>query len=489
MIAVGYLRVSTDEQAEHGISIPAQKSRILAYCQSQGWDLYKFYIDDGYSGKDLDRPDMKNLLHDVSAQAFDVVIVIKLDRLSRRQKDVLYLLEDVFEPVNVGFKSVAEPFDTTTSFGKAAIGMMAVFAQLERETIVERVVSAKKEAAKQGRFMGGVAPYGYIHNPLTKSLEIDDVTAEVVRAIYAKYLRGDVGYQTIVEWLDSQKIPAPKAKYWNRVTIVKILTSPLYAGYIEHKGALNAGKHNGIISVADWESVQRLLATHRKYKPRKIHTGLVSGLVYCAECGARMRTKNVWQNHPCTDPKHVIRYYICYSQDGGTPHMIKDPACRCGYKDANRIDQQVIEQLMNYSLTIGNLHQASKKWIDHKKVPHAKNLIVKYQKEVAAMKGKMERWYSAFEQGTLDPDQLMDRVKGLRMHKVYLEGKVEEYKKEIELQEERNLSVELVVNTLRNFKRLWPNATPEERRGIIVNTIKSIQVHKDDRIEIEFFED
>ena len=87
--AAAYLRVSTDEQAEHGISLPAQKSRLIAYTQAQGWDLYAFYIDDGYSGKDLNRPAMKKLIQDVKDQKFNHIIVIKLDRFSRRQKDVL----------------------------------------------------------------------------------------------------------------------------------------------------------------------------------------------------------------------------------------------------------------------------------------------------------------------------------------------------------------------------------------------------------------
>lgn len=489
MIAAGYLRVSTDEQAEHGISIPSQKSRILSYCNSQGWELYKFYIDDGYSGKDLERPDIKALIRDSESRSFDVVVVIKLDRLSRRQKDVLYLLEDIFEPLNIGFKSVAEPFDTTTSFGKAAIGMMAVFAQLERETIVERVIMAKNEAAKQGRFMGGIPPYGYKHNPVTKSIEIDEITAEVVRMIYAKYLHGDMGYQAITNWLESKKIPAPRAKHWNRSTVLKILTNSVYAGYREHNGVLNEGKHKGIVSIEEWESTHKLISSRQNSTPSKIHSGLISGLIFCTECGARMRTKNVWQNHPCTDPKHITRYYVCYSQDGSTPYMIKYSKCQCGYKVANDIDKLVVDQLMSYSLNTTILFKTSKKLLSNKKTSHAKIMIEKHQKELDTIKGKMDRWYTAFELKSLDPEQLMDRVQELRKKKIYLEEKLEEYKNELEAQDERKLNIELLVKTLKNFKQIWPKATPEERRGIIVNTIKSVHVSKNNDIKIEFITD
>jgi site-specific DNA recombinase len=215
VLAAIYTRVSTDEQAEHGISLDAQKSRLIAYCQAQGWEIYDFYIDDGYSGKDLERPQIKRIIEDAQAEKFNAIVVIKLDRLSRRQKDVLYLLEDIFEKHNVGFKSATEPFDTTTAFGKAAIGMMAVFAQLERETIVERVRMAKKEAARQGRFGGGSAPYGYTYNIATKKLEVNDMQAEVVKMIYDIYNSGK-GFQLTADTLNKKGIAGPLSPTWHR---------------------------------------------------------------------------------------------------------------------------------------------------------------------------------------------------------------------------------------------------------------------------------
>jgi len=145
MTVAGYVRVSKEEQAEKDISIPAQKSRIMSYCQSQGWELHDLYVDDGYSAKDLNRPEMKRMIKDVTSKKFNTIVVVRLDRISRSQKDVLYLIEDIFEPANIGFKSVTQTFDTTTAFGKAAIGMIAVFAQLERDQLIERVGEAKKK--------------------------------------------------------------------------------------------------------------------------------------------------------------------------------------------------------------------------------------------------------------------------------------------------------------------------------------------------------
>ena len=132
-----YIRVSTLEQAQEGYSIGAQKERLLAYCKAHGWGVADFYIDGGYSGSNLNRPGIQKLIAEVAS--FDLVLVLKLDRLSRSQRDTLHLIEDIFLPNNVDFISMSESFDTSTPFGRAMIGILSVFAQLEREQIKERL--------------------------------------------------------------------------------------------------------------------------------------------------------------------------------------------------------------------------------------------------------------------------------------------------------------------------------------------------------------
>ena len=128
--AIGYVRVSTEEQAREGISIEAQKERITALATAKGWNLIKIIEDAGYSGKNLNRPGAKALLDICRKTEVDVVIVYKLDRITRKQKDLWYLLEEIFEANRVDFVSVTEAFDTTTAAGKAFLGMLGVFAQL-----------------------------------------------------------------------------------------------------------------------------------------------------------------------------------------------------------------------------------------------------------------------------------------------------------------------------------------------------------------------
>jgi len=158
--AVGYVRVSTDEQVAEGISLENQEARVRAYAESQGWELAHLYREEGYSGKIMDRPELQRMLQDLRSGGIGVVLVYKVDRLTRRQKDLWNLLEDVFEPQGVGFKSVVEPFDTTTASGKAFLGMLGVFAQLERDTISERTKDALGLKTRKGEYLGS-PPLGY----------------------------------------------------------------------------------------------------------------------------------------------------------------------------------------------------------------------------------------------------------------------------------------------------------------------------------------
>jgi site-specific DNA recombinase len=158
--AVGYCRVSTDEQAQDGLSLDYQQSRIKAYAESQDWHLIGFYIDAGYSGKDTNRPEFQRMLSDLRSGKADILIVLKLDRITRRQRDLLNLLEGILEPSGIGFKSVQEPFDTSTGMGKAFIGMVSVFAQLEGDMISERTTSILRNKRQNGEWVGRV-PFGF----------------------------------------------------------------------------------------------------------------------------------------------------------------------------------------------------------------------------------------------------------------------------------------------------------------------------------------
>ena len=162
-----YIRVSTDRQAEEGYSIEVQTERLEAYTKTFDGDVqYELYIDDGFSGASLERPAMQRLIADAENGVVTHILVLKLDRLSRSQKDTLHLIEDVFLPHNVAFVSVQESFNTATAFGRAVVGILSVFAQLERENIYERTRSGMQKRVEAGYWPGGGGvPFGYDYDP------------------------------------------------------------------------------------------------------------------------------------------------------------------------------------------------------------------------------------------------------------------------------------------------------------------------------------
>lgn len=482
--AAAYLRVSTDEQVEHGISLPAQKSRLLAYAQAQGWELYDYYIDDGYSGKSLDRPAMQRMMDDAQNKKFNYIIVIKLDRLSRRQKDVLYLLEDILEPNNVGFKSVTEPFDTTTPFGKASIGMMAVFAQLERETIVERVKMAKKEAAKQGRFGGGGTPFGYSYDLAKKMLMIDYEYSPTVELIYSLYESGKYGFRLLANDLIRRNISSPAGGVWYKDTVKKILSNPTYAGYIHRRTELSEGKHQSIIDRDRWHRVQDMISGGYVPRPKKDSDNLLTGVIFCGRCEARMRFKTQTRrnaNDPLKD--RAQKYYICYSR-AGYDRMVKDPDCQLPFVHVEYANKVVIEHLTKLSLSPSLLKESADQALKKRSKSTSMQELNAATKELSLIRKKIERWNTAFETGAIEIDDLMQRTKDLREKRVALEKSIDEMQRLVSEENKSLITTQEVIDLVRQFHLIWEDATPDEQRVIIASLVDKVLVYDTDRIEV-----
>lgn len=185
-----YIRVSTTEQALEGYSVAEQESRLRRYCEAMGFQIHKVHIDAGFSGASLDRPAIKEVIKDVQNHIVSKVIVWKLDRLSRSQKDMLIMLEDVFLTNDCDFISMMESFDTSTAFGRAIVGILAAFAQLERENIRERTTMGRHARLAQGHYNGARPPLGYRFLEGCNDLRIDPYEASIVREIFSMFLAG-----------------------------------------------------------------------------------------------------------------------------------------------------------------------------------------------------------------------------------------------------------------------------------------------------------
>ena len=287
-----YIRVSTLSQLEEGYSIEEQKAKLESYCDIKDWHIYKVYTDGGFSGSTTERPALEQLIRDAERKKFDTVLVYKLDRLSRSQKDTLFLIEDVFIKNGIEFLSLQENFDTSTPFGKAMIGLLSVFAQLEREQIKERMQLGKLGRAKAGKsMMWARTSYGYNYQKETGTLDINPAQSLVVKYIFERYLAG----RSITKLRDDLNENYPKEISWNYRVIRGILSNPVYCGYNQYKGQLFTGDHEPIITEDVYKRTQEELKIRQriaaeKTNPRPFQAKyMLSGLAQCGYCGAPLK--------------------------------------------------------------------------------------------------------------------------------------------------------------------------------------------------------
>jgi len=181
--AVGYVRVSTEEQAKEGTGIETQKDRVYYFCKGKGWEITEWYIDAAHSGSNLERPEIKRLINDVKEGKVDIVVIYKLDRLSRNLVHLRYVYNDVFKENNVDLVSTCESIDTTTPSGRMAFNILGSFAEFERDMITSRMNDARLLKAKNGGHAGGAIPYGFKKDE-KGNIVSDEIQVEVVRSMF-----------------------------------------------------------------------------------------------------------------------------------------------------------------------------------------------------------------------------------------------------------------------------------------------------------------
>ncbi len=292
----------TQEQADHNYSLDNQLDKLRAYCALYGHTIVGEYVDPGYSGTTDVRPALARLLQDVEAGLVDLVAVYMLDRLYRTPR-LLYNGLHVLESHGVGLASVTQNFDSTTSTGKAMLGMLATFGQFERDTFMERSRDGMRKAVSMGKFTGGVIAFGYRYNPDTKSLYVDTDEADVVRRMYAWAANG-LTCHDIAKRLNAMGIPTKYTRegrgirgkatqnVWRPSRVLNMLKNPGYKGEWEYgrrskrpQKLLTPGSCPPIAIAELWAKAQAQIASNATFSKRNSKREyLLAGLIKCA-CG------------------------------------------------------------------------------------------------------------------------------------------------------------------------------------------------------------
>ena len=443
-----YIRVSTEAQREEGYSIDAQKQMLEAYCVSRGINEYEHYIDGGYTGSNIDRPELQRLINDAKTGTIDCVIVYKLDRLSRSQKDTLYLIEDIFNPRNVDFTSINEHMDTSTPMGRLMLGILSAFAQLERENIRERTRMGMRERVKSGLWMGGGRiPFGYDYDK-ERGILVPNDDAETVRNIYKLYIQG----------YSLNRISQMVGLKYEKLAY-QILTRKSNAGFICYNGEEYIGRHEPIVSLEIYEQAMNCLK-ERAIKNLYTSCYLLTGLMYCGKCGAKMRYQK-WGKNGCK--------IVCYSQDKHKTHLIKDPDCNNYKAWADEAEAAVIKDLFSFCV------DKNREEVDSPEQSVLDILNAQYG-NIAA---KIKRLYGLYAAA---PNPLL--LESVEEHQSDLAKII----KQITFETEKSAASAKIIELKKRIEHIsdiWDNLTVNEKQEIIRTLIRRVTITDSD-IKVDY---
>lgn len=313
-----YTRKSTEEGLDQEFnSLDAQREACEAFIQSQkhlGWSCSaKRYDDGGFSGANMERPAMARLMADIDAGQVDVVVVYKVDRLSRSLLDFARIIE-TFEKRKISFVSVTQQFNTAQSLGRLVLNILLSFAQFEREMIAERTRDKMAAARRKGKWIGGPHPFGY--DVVDGKLVVNSEEAEQVRAMFLLYLQ-ERSLLRVVEalnrrgWRTKNRVAKNGNQrggcLWEKSMLRKLLTNVTYIGKVEYKGEFYDGEQAAIVEAELFEQVGKMLGARRmpNVSSRNKYGFLLRGLVNCTHCGSVMTSTTA------APRGKTYRYYGC----------------------------------------------------------------------------------------------------------------------------------------------------------------------------------
>lgn len=443
MECVAYIRVSTEKQAEEGNGLDSQRRDIQAYAGKNGMLISEWYVDDGYTGANMDRPALQRLISDCYSKKVKNVLAFKLDRLSRSMVDGIYIIEKIFIPNNVNFQCVHDSINYNSPMEQAYTQMMAVFAQLDKNTMLLRMRGGMLERVKQGYWMGGGnLPFCYTY----------DKEKGILVPIEERKIQANQALDLFIQGNSDVRI-MEMLGYKNELTVRKILTSVVNIGKIPYKGNVYQGLHEPIFDEEKFKIAQKVREQRREKKIFTTYeTNLLTGLCYCGVCGCAMRYQK-W-----THGKHKI--YCCSRSKGMNKLPNYNPDCDNTLEWAFDIETQVEEKILEISLNIDNIAKSTQVDISE---------VLKQQLE--NLNGKLKRMYNLYADGN---DAIIETINELEKQK-------KDVKKKLDLEHEKELTKNKKQESIKEIKKIadvWEHIDKKDKNTILKSIIEKIMISK-----------
>ena len=487
------------------------------------------YEDEGFSAKNLERPQFQQMMKDLEKQHFDYIVVYRLDRISRNVSDFSGLVENL-NSKNVSFICIKEQFDTSTPMGRAMMYIASVFAQLERETIAERVRDNMRMLAKTGRWLGGNTPLGYKSEKIVYNSDDGkqrsyfilkpDENSEIVKLIFAKYLEFHSATK-VVSYLINHDIKTINGTDYSRVAIRDIVDNPCYCeitqqsyDYFQELGCqlyfdmsdvenkcgfsvygrkpilsngkqnihasttewiMSIGKHTPLISADDWLRVQsiRKVNTNKTFY-RKVHNknSLLSGLLYCKQCGHKMRPKV--NSRVRADGTHTF-YYMCEYKD--KTHRER---CQMNNVDGLALDKLVCESVLSYDIQGSLLYEQLQNIKNNLSQNNGSqnNELINIDKQIQSIQSNIKNLLGTLIKSNSD-DAIYNYIKeeiNLQDEKLkQLQAQKEELSKQYNNITDYQKQYEFIKDTLSSFKKSFENLSTIQKREYLRLVISRIE--------------
>ncbi|MBN1042549.1 recombinase family protein [Clostridium botulinum] len=504
-----------------GESVENQIELCKTYAISNGYNELYVYEDEGFSGGNINRPKFQNMMKDAKSKKFDAIICYRLDRISRNVSDFSTLI-DKLKLLNIDFISIREQFDTTSPMGTAMMFISSVFAQLERETIAERIKDNMYELAKTGRWLGGTPPFGFCSEPeyylnadgkQKKMMKLSPIENEIelVKYFYIQYL--ELGsLSQLQKHLIKNSINTKRNAAWDIKALQLLLRNPVYVkssnlviSYLETKGATVLGepnnngiltykkkdsndrykdisewilaiaRHEGILEDTLWLNVQKQLDKNKILAPRLVNGsefGVFTSVLHCSKCGGKMIQK---QGHVSKKTGKVIRYYICLNKINSNGDL-----CNCKNIRLDKLENLVMNKLFNILSDKGSLIKAIENYKKDLKSKTSNIVDIKsYAKQIEQKELQIK---NLIDQLSLNPnifsllstriEDLNNEVKELKYKKFELESTNNNLKQSLK-------EINSTTNMLLNFKKMWESADCKLRRLLITSLVNSIYYNCD----------
>ena len=485
-----YARVSTDEQASGQYSsIDSQIDICKHYIEIQkekDWKFVSAYTDPGFSGKDLERPGMQNLISDIKAGRIDVIIVYKIERLVRSIKD-FYSLWDLFEAYNVTFVSATQQFDTSNAMGKLMLNILLSFAQFERENTSEKTKDKMKQRARLGKWHGGWFPFGYDYNKETKKLIINKNESLAVKNIFKLFMDGKKPTE-IANMLNTAGIRTKTRRIttkagnvkniggirFNDDFIKKIISNPLYKGFVKFDNEEFKGEQQAIIPLNLWENANKLL---KPVEPRKIeyakdsHIHLLKGLVKCGECDALLTPYPAGKKDRNGIP---YLYYAC----GKVVDNGKLSACRVRMIPARNFEDIIKKCLIdlgqNKALIESSITNATQ--FNKKRLKPLQEELSKIDTLLAKTSAEVNRLIKIMKSSDMVGKEITEEYRTLLKEKGLIEDQKEKLLLDVERCKQNMLDAEMIKKTLLSFDKIINSLPMEDQKELFQLLIKEITV-------------